>query len=647
MNYELVNFCEFDPYASKAYCAIHGVDESLNLGDINEVDENKLPDFTMICGGSPCQDFSVAGKGKGAEWHCQDCDHKYNPITVHYSKRDKCPKCGSDNIEKSRSSLLVEWLRIIRAKRPSWGLYENVKNIVGKKFKPTFDLFIEELHEYGYNTYYKVLNAKDYGIPQNRERVFLFIVQQSLDNGMFQFPEPIELQLRLKDVLNEVVDEKFYLSEKAIQGLVNHKERNLEKGNGFGFSVKTGDDIANTIRARYYKDGSECLIEDGIIIDKSMIGLEGQPRLVNETVLDKVIRVGNCNPSGKGQNGTVIDSCGVARTVTVEKGEGQKILVRENKLSADIHVIGRINTSQDGVVVDPGGIAPTHTAGHGNTPKIVQVAQIYPNSGNPQAGRIFDPDGISPSIDTCTGGNRMPKIMEPVIAASRGRNPENPSDRTTGSPTVQRLEINTKGISNTITSVQKDNYVIEPNVLTPKRTEYGKAIRKKYESGEIKESRHNMTEMKPRTDGISNTLTTVLKDNYIIETTNIIRKLLPLECYRLMGFSEEDFFSAMCGSRHVAKEILQMHGHDCLEIMQVAETKQEISNTQLYKQAGNSIVVDVLYYIYLEIYRAMPYLFNNLKLGSFFSGIGAFETALDRFYKTINEENHQEVGGES
>lgn len=562
-NYELVNFCEFDGYASKAYCAIHEVDESLNLGDINEVDETKLPDFTMICGGSPCQDFSVAGKGKGSEWHCKDCDHKYNPLMVHYSKRDKCPECGSENIEKTRSSLLVEWLRVIRAKRPSWGLYENVKNIVGKKFKTTFDLFIKELHEYGYNTYYKVLNAKDYGIPQNRERVYVFFVKQSLDNGMFQFPEPFELQLRLKDVLNEVVDEKFYLSNEQIKNLEKKSTNNsllLDKSMiGFEGKPREYNEVAPTITAREYKE----------------------PRIINETVLNEVIRVGNCNPSGKGQNGTVIDADGVARTVTVEKGEGQKILVRENKLSADIHVIGRINSSQDGVVVDPRGIAPTHTAGHGNTPKIIQVTQLYPNSGNPQAGRVYNSDGISPSLDTCTGGNRMPKIAEPVIAASRGRNPDNPSDRIAGSPTVQRLEINTKGIANTITSVQKDNYVIE--------------------------------------------------------TTKRIRKLLPLECYRLMGFSDEDFFSAMCGSRHVAKEILQMHGHDCLEIMQVAGTKQKISNTQLYKQAGNSIVVDVLYYIYLEIYGAMPYLFDNLKLCSFFSGIGAFEAALDRFYKTISE----------
>lgn len=201
---------------------------------------------------------------------------------------------------------------------------------------------------------------------------------------------------------------------------------------------------------------------------------------------------------------------------------------------------------------------------------------------------------------------------EPFIVASRGRNPENPSDRTVGAPTEQRLEPNSQGICNTLTTVLKDNYVVEPNVLTPKRTDYGKAIRKAYESGEIKESRHNMTELQPRTDGICNTLTTVQKDNYVAEpqiiedfyksreervysdyspslradrsglkvnTTLRIRKLTPKECYRLMGFDDDSFSKAEAVN----------------------------SNTQLYKQAGNSIVVDVLEYLFVNL---KPYLYT-------------------------------------
>ena len=82
-SWSLVNFCEFDQYAIKSYCAIHDVDESLNLGDITKVDETKLEPFNMICGGSPCQDFSLAGKRKGSVWTCKDCGKEYNPLTVH------------------------------------------------------------------------------------------------------------------------------------------------------------------------------------------------------------------------------------------------------------------------------------------------------------------------------------------------------------------------------------------------------------------------------------------------------------------------------------------------------------------------------------------------------------------------------------
>lgn len=118
-----------------------------------------------------------------------------------------------------------------------------------------------------------------------------------------------------------------------------------------------------------------------------------------------------------------------------------------------------------------------------------------------------------------------------------------------------------------------DEQMEESQVLTPKRTEYGKAIRKAYESGEVSENRHNMTELRPREDGVSNTLTTAAKDNLVLETTYRIRRLTPLECWRLMGFSDDDFKMA-------------------------AEVN---SNTQLYKQAGNSIVKDVLMAIFSQM----------------------------------------------
>ena len=265
--YELLNFCEFDKYAAKSYCAIHDVDESLNLGDITKVDENNLKPFNMICGGSPCQDFSVAGKQAGSKWHCNDCGHEYNPLTVHYTKRHMCPKCESENLDKTRSSLLVEWLRIIRANKPAWGIYENVKNIVGKQFKDTFEMFIKELNEYGYNTYYKVLNAKDFGVPQNRERVYLLIIKKELDNGMFEFPEGFDNGKRLKDILEDEVEERFYVNTPKAQELIQSliADGKLPETDSAGGSTVTAlvskqcsqfdkkTDIANTLLARDYK----------------------------------------------------------------------------------------------------------------------------------------------------------------------------------------------------------------------------------------------------------------------------------------------------------------------------------------------------------------------------------------------------------
>ena len=200
--------------------------------------------------------------------------------------------------------------------------------------------------------------------------------------------------------------------------------------------------------------------------------------------------------------------------------------------------------------------------------KQKRLGNIYgEDRGTGFSGNVWDKEFISPSITTSQGGRREPMVIDKNIVAMRGRNPDNPSDRTVEIPTEQRLEINMQGTSNCLTSVQKDNLVMESQVLTPKRTEYGKQIRKACESGQIQESRHNMTELEPRQDNVSNTLTTVQKDNLLLEKAQYrIRKLTPRECGRLMGVSDED-------------------------IDKMAAVN---SNTQLYKQFGNSIVVDVM-----------------------------------------------------
>ena len=219
MKYDLSFFCEIDKYAAESYCAVHHVNKDKNLGDITKVDENNVPEFNVAVGASPCQDFSIAGKQEGAVWKCLDCGHEYNPLEVHYTQRYSCPHCRSKNIEKTRSSLIVEWLRFIYAKKPKFAVYENVKNLVGKKFKSGFNLFVKELEEYGYNVYWKVLNAKDYGVPQSRERVYCVIIRKDLDNEKFKFPEPIHLKKYLYDLLEDNVDDKYYLSKKSVESL--------------------------------------------------------------------------------------------------------------------------------------------------------------------------------------------------------------------------------------------------------------------------------------------------------------------------------------------------------------------------------------------------------------------------------------------
>jgi len=203
VDYELVGFSEIDKYAARSYCAIHGVDESLNLGDITKVDEAKLPkDIDLVTYGFPCQDISNAGKQKGL---------------------------FNEDGSKTRSGLFFDALRIIQVTQPKVAIAENVKALTGKKFKNEFELVLRSLEEAGYVNHWKVLNAADFGIPQNRERVFIVSIRKELDDGSFIFPDGFELKTKLKDVLEKRVPEKFYLSDVMIEGFERHKARTAER----------------------------------------------------------------------------------------------------------------------------------------------------------------------------------------------------------------------------------------------------------------------------------------------------------------------------------------------------------------------------------------------------------------------------------
>ena len=188
-DYELVGWSEINKYAIQAHNAIYPQWADRNYGDISKINWDVVPDFDLFTYSSPCQDFSNAGLQRGGEE-------------------------GSG----TRSSLLWECRRVIVAKKPKFLLMENVAALVSQKFLPLFNKWQAELARYGYSNFAQVLNAKDYGIPKNRERIFLVSV---LGEAWYNFPQPFKLEKRLKDVLETNVDEKYYLSEKTIAMFAN------------------------------------------------------------------------------------------------------------------------------------------------------------------------------------------------------------------------------------------------------------------------------------------------------------------------------------------------------------------------------------------------------------------------------------------
>lgn len=287
VDYEVVAISEIDKYAIQAYEAIHG--KVNNLGDISKIDVSDVPEHDLFTYSFPCQDLSVAGKQKGIVRG------------------------------QTRSGLLYECEKIIEHCRPKYLLMENVKNLVGKKFRPQFYEWLRYLKSLGYTNYTQVLNAKDYGIPQNRERVFVVSIYG--EHKPYRFPKPIQLDKCIADILEDDVDKKYYIK-------YNKPLPNLD----------------------FSKD------------------IIGRLELGNYDVNNRLYGLNSC-----------------------------AFIIRA----------------------------------------------------------------------------KMPdrKILElPCIAASRGRNPENPSSRVAGEHTEQRLEFNTEGISNTLTTVQKDNYVVELNYRIRKLT---------------------------------------------------------------------------------------------------------------------------------------------------------------------------------
>ena len=217
IDYEIADYVEIDKYAVKSFNAIHGT--NFEPQDITKWDKDIKVDLIMH--GSPCQDFSLAGK-----------------------------QAGGDKDSGTRSSLMYETIRIVEKLKPKYVIWENVKNLLSKKHRHNFDAYLETMEQLGYTNYYQVLNAKDYGIPQNRERVFTVSIldNQTDKSGFvrrfvkeFEFPPKQELKLKLRDMLEDDVDEKYYLSESKIQKIANWRayQKPFEKVQGKNSIVPT------------------------------------------------------------------------------------------------------------------------------------------------------------------------------------------------------------------------------------------------------------------------------------------------------------------------------------------------------------------------------------------------------------------------
>lgn len=455
---EIVDYVEIDKFAVKSFNAMHGT--NFEPQDICEWDKD-VADVDLIMHGSPCQDFSVAGL-----------------------------QAGGDEGSGTRSSLMFETVRIVEKIKPKYVIWENVRNVLSKRHRHNFDAYLEKMGEIGYRNHYKILNSKNYGIPQNRERVFVISIRSDIDKN-FEFPQEIELKLRLKDLLDDGVDNRFYLSGEAIERM---RTTTYTSGKYENRVSKSGE-IIGTLCARDYKD----------------------PKCVEVNDTAKSIRLGG-----------IFDK------------EGER---------------------------------------H-------------------QAGSIYDRKGLSPALDSGQGGWRQPLIEEEnnclkvknatkkgYLEAYEGDyiNIQFPNSKT------RRGRVG-KQLANTLLTSDENCVVTTGPVpdkyyLSDKMVDY---ISSRGTNGySNKDAKINLDVARPLTEcpnkraGTTNYISKELPEGYDLSQMSVnkgrlrIRKLTPKECWRLMGFDDEDFEKA----------------------------RQVNSDTQLYKQAGNSIVVNVLEAIFRNLFE--------------------------------------------
>ena len=217
---ETVFVSEWDEFAQKTYKANFHDDLEI-AGDITKIDEKNIPDFNICLAGFPCQAFSLAGQRKGF---------------------------ADDYKGMSRGTLFFDVARICSEHKPKVIFCENVKGLTIHDKGRTFKIIVNTLREIGYTVFYKVLNSKDFGVPQNRERIYIVAFRNDIAPGEFIFPASTDDTKRIKDLLEEKpVSARYYLSDCYLETLKKHKARHEAKGNGFGYEVRSLDDIAGAI----------------------------------------------------------------------------------------------------------------------------------------------------------------------------------------------------------------------------------------------------------------------------------------------------------------------------------------------------------------------------------------------------------------
>ena len=217
---ETVFVSEWDKFAQQTYSANFMDEISIN-GDITQIDEKDIPEFDICLAGFPCQAFSLAGQRKGFK----------------------------DNYKgMSRGTLFFDVARICEHHKPKVIFCENVKGLTIHDKGRTFEVIVGTLKEMGYTVFHKVLHSKDYGVPQNRERIYIVAFRNDIDSSGFVFPEPTDTTKTIKDIMErKPVPAKYYLSETYVETLKKHKARHEAKGNGFGYEIRSLDGIAGAI----------------------------------------------------------------------------------------------------------------------------------------------------------------------------------------------------------------------------------------------------------------------------------------------------------------------------------------------------------------------------------------------------------------